>query len=85
VLVIPSSVFAVMMVALVCLLCACYMYCRKTEAKRKIAYMMDEAQLDVDVEDLVNDESDEDDYMEEDDDEATVAKTVGSGSVSAYS
>ena len=47
--------------------------------------MMEEAQLDVDVEDLVNDESDEDDYMEEDDDEATVAKTVGSGSVSAYS
>ena len=82
-LVIPSSVFAVMIIALVCLLCACYMYCRKTEAKRKIVYMMEEAQLDVDADDLVNDESDEDDYEEEDgEDDATLAKTVGSSTYS---
>ena len=81
--IIPASVFAIMIIALICLLCACYVYCRKTEAKRKIVYMMEEAQLDVDADDLVDDESD-DEEDDEWDDELSLERTVKTGA-SAYS
>ena len=73
-----SEVFGLLLVLLIALLCVVACCCRKNEAKRKILELLSEAQLDVDAEDLVDDKSDEDDYIDEEIEDDTTAKVTKS-------
>ena len=69
---VPSGVLAVLVLLGLCFLCMVYCCCIKAStSKNKIYEMMEEAKLDINKEDLVEEESED----EDEGDESTIAQT----------